>query len=81
MEKAFKLSNISFDNQYFIIWINEQEYRFLISSISKKLAEADENQRNEFIISPSRYGIHWPTLDEDLSINGLLALQKKRHVA
>ena len=81
MEKAFKISNIYFEGKYLIISINKQEYRFLISSISKKLAKANEKQRNEFVISPSGYGIHWPTLDEDLSINGLLALQKKSHVA
>ncbi|MBK6354899.1 MAG: DUF2442 domain-containing protein [Saprospiraceae bacterium] len=27
-----------------------------------------------FIISPSSYGIHWPIIDEDISIQGL---QKK----
>ena len=81
MEKIFNISQISFDKEYFIIRINDQEYRFLIKTISEKLAKADEKQRNDYIISPSGYGIHWPTLDEDLSINGLLTLLQNRHVA
>ncbi|MBF0567096.1 MAG: DUF2442 domain-containing protein, partial [Nitrospirae bacterium] len=27
-----------------------------------------------FEISPSCYGIHWPLLDEDISIDGLLGI-------
>ncbi|MEI7724643.1 MAG: DUF2442 domain-containing protein [Bacteroidota bacterium] len=81
MEKVFEISTILFENDYFVIVINKQEYRFQISTISKKLADADEQQRNNYLISPSGYGIHWPTIDEDLSVNGLLNLVKNRHVA
>ena len=31
-------------------------------------------KKNLFEISPSGYGIHWPLLDEDLSIDGLLGV-------
>jgi hypothetical protein len=81
MEKAFEISTILFENDYFVIVINKQEYRFQINTISKKLTDADEQQRNNYLISPSGYGIHWPTLDEDLSVNGLLNLYNNRHVA
>ena len=33
-------------------------------------ASADERRRAE--LSPGGYGIHWPILDEDLSIGGLV---------
>jgi hypothetical protein len=33
-------------------------------------ATADERRRAE--LSPGSYGIHWPLLDEDLSIGGLV---------
>lgn len=33
------------------------------------LAQADERQRNSFVLSA--YGIHWPQLDEDLSFEGM----------
>jgi hypothetical protein len=72
MEKFFDISDISFVGDYLIIVINNQEYKFAIKEISEKLSNADLIERQKFIISPSGYGIHWPTLDEDLSINGLL---------
>ncbi len=39
---------------------------------SRKLAGATERERLTAELSPGGYGIHWPLLDEDLSINGLL---------
>lgn len=37
------------------------------------LANADDSQRQRFEISPSGYGIHWPDLDEDISIKSFIA--------
>lgn len=39
---------------------------------SRKLAEANELERLQAELSPGGYGIHWPLIDEDLSVNGLL---------
>ena len=50
--------------------LNHKNYT--LSDISDKLANATEQERMDFKISPSGYGIHWRLLDEDLSINGLL---------
>ena len=36
------------------------------------LAEATQKQRNHFEISPAGYGIHWPDLDEDISVKAFL---------
>jgi|WetSurMetagenome_2_1015567.scaffolds.fasta_scaffold83732_2 hypothetical protein len=46
--------------------------------ISLKLLKATHIERNTYIISPSGYGIHWPSLDEDISINGLLKFSKNQ---
>ena len=81
MEKAYKITNIYFDQENLVLILNDQKYSFKINEISEKLAKADETSRNNFQISPSGYGIHWPMLDEDLSINGLLTQLKYRHVA
>lgn len=81
MERTFNISKVLFNQNQLIITIDGQEFKFNTSEISNKLNKADDKQRNNFIISPSGYGIHWPSLDEDLSINGLLNLQKNRHVA
>ena len=43
---------------------------------SKKLAQADDAQRGFLELSPGGYGIHWPLIDEDLSIAGLVRNQE-----
>lgn len=37
-----------------------------------RLAYGSETERNNFQISSAGYGIHWPDLDEDIGIEGLL---------
>ena len=81
METAYKISKIYFEQDNLVLILNDQKYFFKIIEISDKLAKADEKDRNNFIVSPSGYGIHWPSMDEDLSINGLLNLLQKRNVA
>ncbi|MEI6576531.1 MAG: DUF2442 domain-containing protein [Bacteroidota bacterium] len=76
-----KISKIFFDQENLVLVINNQQYFFKISEISSKLAKANEVERSNFTISPSGYGIHWPSIDEDLSINGLLNKLKKSNVA
>ena len=39
---------------------------------SSRLAAASPADRAQCRLSPGGYGINWPTLDEDLSIGGLL---------
>lgn len=41
-----------------------------------KLAEATDDQRSNIELSP--LGLHWPDIDEDLSIRGLLRDHAKR---
>jgi hypothetical protein len=79
--EANKIQNIYFEQDNLVLILNDQKYLFRITEISDKLAKADEKDRNNFKVSPSGYGIHWPNIDEDLSINGLLNLLKKRHMA
>ena len=46
-----------------------------LKSISPILAGANHKQQSEFEVSPSGYGIHWPLIDEDISIDGLLGIK------
>lgn len=39
---------------------------------SARLAHASDEERRTAELSPGGYGIHWPSLDENLSVNGLL---------
>ena len=37
-----------------------------------RLSEATDEQLHNFEMSPSRYGIHWPELDEDISVKAFV---------
>jgi hypothetical protein len=79
--EAYKISKVYFEKDKLVLILNDQTYLFKVSEISDKLANADENDRNNFQVSPSGYGIHWPAIDEDLSVHGLLNHFKESHVA
>jgi hypothetical protein len=55
-----------------VIFYQGKQYSFSWKSLSKKLAKASQKQRENFVVSPSGYGIHWAELDEDISIHALL---------
>jgi hypothetical protein len=74
MKKYHQVSGLRFEGNVMILTIDGQEKRFQVSDISPALQQASEQERNIFEISPSGYGIHWPLLDEDLSIDGLLGV-------
>jgi len=38
-----------------------------------RLSNANDTQRRNFEISPGGYGIHWPDVDEDISIKAFLS--------
>lgn len=42
------------------------------SELSKRLATAPKVARETIEVSPAGYGLHWPLVDEDLSIEGIL---------
>jgi len=58
--------------------VDGKDFRIDLRQYSKKLATADEKTKMNFEISPSGYGIHWPDLDEDLSIDGMIRTTKVR---
>jgi hypothetical protein len=43
-----------------------------LRKLSRRLLEASEKQRNNYVVSPSGHGIHWPEIDEDIAIDPLL---------
>ncbi len=75
MKKYHKVKDIQFTEKTLIINIDGKSYEFDLINISKRLAKASVKEREVFKISPSGYGIHWPLLDEDLSIDGLLGVK------
>lgn len=74
MGKQHEVGNLDFEGDWMILTVDGQGYRLLLTQVSERLANATEADRQIYRIAPSGYGIHWPALDEDLSINGLLKL-------
>ena len=83
MKKHHDVQNLHFEGAYMVVAIDGQEKRFDVRAISPALSEASEEEKNTFDISASGYGIHWPLLDEDLSIDGLLGIvhAPPKHIA
>lgn len=85
MKKSHEVSNLRFEGNLFILRIDGKESKFELKQISPVLENASEKERNTFEVSPSGYGIHWPLLDEDISIDGLLGIihtpERKRKIA
>ena len=63
-----------FEGDVLHVTIDGRARMFNIHEISQVLLNAPEEDRQMFEISPSGYGIHWPLLDEDISVDGLLGI-------
>ena len=74
MKKYHDVRDLHFDGDEMVVTIDGQKRRFMLSEISLALEKASVEKRNMYEISPSGYGIHWPLIDEDLSIDGLLGI-------
>lgn len=66
------IEKIAFDSSFLIIEIDGKELRISLDKLSHRLLSASDIERAVYKISPSGYGIHWPLIDEDLSIQGIL---------
>ena len=74
MQKFRQVRNVRFEEGCLAIEVDGQDRKIPIAEISKVLSTASEEERNTFEVSPSGYGIHWPSLDEDVSIDGVLGI-------
>jgi hypothetical protein len=76
MKKFHEVERIEFEGEFMTLVADGRAYRMSISAASDRLANATDIQRCSYRVSPSGYGIHWPEIDEDLSVDGLIALTK-----
>jgi hypothetical protein len=74
MNKYHDVQSLNFAGEWMILVVDGQTYHIPIEQTSSRLVNASEAARQIYQVSPSGYGIHWPILDEDLSIDGLLKL-------
>lgn len=70
--KPITADGIVTDEYALTIALGDRTVRIPWGQCSEKLAKATVEQRREAELSPGGYGIHWPQLDEDLSVNGLV---------
>ena len=75
MNKYHTIESVDFEGNIIILKVDGKTYQFELVKCSSKLLNASEEQRNNYEISPSGYGIHWSMIDEDLSIDGLLGVK------
>jgi hypothetical protein len=66
--------SLMFEGDFLLLTVNGVYYKIPVDSASNKLKEANQVERDIFKISPSGYGIHWPLIDEDLTVEKLLKL-------
>ncbi len=78
MDKVHEIRGPSFDGDRMRINIDGEDYVFGLKDVSSRLLGASQRERETFEVSASGYGIHWPTVDEDLSIDGLLGISHQR---
>ncbi len=71
MVTARKIQSVSFENDSMSLMVDGKQIKVLLETISPRLKNANEIQRNFYKISPSGYGIHWPLIDEDISIEAI----------
>jgi hypothetical protein len=75
MEKAHIVENLEITADEIRMKIDGKQHSFKIAEISQRLKKATQKEREYFEICPTGYGIHWPLIDEDLSIDGLLGIK------
>ena len=74
MKTYHDIEKVTFDGDALLLKVDGKEHRFDLADVSSRLLAASPAERAKFETSPSGYGIHWPSLDEDLSIDGLLGI-------
>ena len=77
MNKIHEVSNVGFRDGKLVLEVDGETHSFNLMDVFKKLAKATAEQRSIYTVSPSGYGIHWPLLDEDLSVDGLLGVEHR----
>ena len=78
MKACHEIRDLHFSGEYMVLTIDGTEKKLRVKDVSPALDRASEEQRNTFEVSPSGYGIHWPLLDEDIAVDGLLGIAHTR---
>ena len=75
MDKAHDIQKVAFVGTTMLLHVDGNKYEIDIAEWLGRLATATQDQRERFEVSPAGYGLHWPDVDEDLSIDGLIGVE------
>ncbi len=76
MKAIHKVQKIVFSGSLMKMKVDGTEVVVNLTKASKRLLKASKKERETYKVSPSGYGIHWPLIDEDLSVDALLNPKK-----
>jgi hypothetical protein len=72
MEKLYEVSHVAVNGHQLSFKVNGIAVICNLAKISEVLANATQEQIANVIVDSIGVGFHWPALDEDLSVNGIL---------
>ena len=71
-----RILNISLNEDYLILELEDGRILSVPIAWYPRLVHGTESERQNFQISGAGFGIHWPELDEDIGVLGLLLGKK-----
>ncbi len=77
MPKVHDIQKFSFEDGHLNLQVDGRMYMFDLADISPSLLHASAEERMKYEVSPSGYGIHWPFIDEDLSVDALVGVKHR----
>jgi len=77
MDMHHKIEKVTVEKGILNLSVDGRSLQISLKDVSVRLADANEEEQQAFEVSPSGYGIHWPLIDEDISIDGLLGIEHK----
>jgi hypothetical protein len=77
MDGHHKVEKVTIEKGILSLSVDGRSLQINLEDVSGILANAKEEEQQTFEVSPSGYGIHWPLIDEDISIDGLLGIEHK----
>ena len=76
MIASHKIEELTFDDKNMFLTVDGRKISIALEAVSVKLSNASDIEKSLFTISPSGYGVHWPLIDEDISIDQLIKQAK-----
>lgn len=81
MDRAHDVQVVSFDGPVMHLRVDGTDYEIDLTRQSPRIATASQEQLESVEVSPVGYGLHWPDVDEDLSIDGLIGVEHQSPLA